>query len=193
MESRLLGLVESCGEHAWVPGPRRREGGREERPRGRRGLGGSRGGRGERPAAPSDPGGFAAGPGRSLSPRGTAWVLGEGSPGPEVLVWGLSPGTYPRSSVDGGVGGHAAKKPLWDLHEAALAGAAGWDGMGWGLPVTCGDARTEEALPPCLLRACRIYVYTHRRMAITAEDVCLERVIPITEGFAVEEGNALVA
>uniref|UniRef100_A0A8C0BF97 phosphoinositide 5-phosphatase n=1 Tax=Buteo japonicus TaxID=224669 RepID=A0A8C0BF97_9AVES len=63
----------------------------------------------------------------------------------------------------------------------------GWGGVGWGLPVTCGDARTEEALPPCLLRACRIYVYTHRRMAITAEDVWLEKVIPITEGFAVEE------
>ncbi|XP_068850528.1 type II inositol 1,4,5-trisphosphate 5-phosphatase isoform X2 [Aphelocoma coerulescens] len=32
-----------------------------------------------------------------------------------------------------------------------------------------------------------IYVYTHRRMAITAEDVSLERVIPISDGFAVEE------
>ncbi|XP_054079798.1 type II inositol 1,4,5-trisphosphate 5-phosphatase isoform X2 [Rissa tridactyla] len=32
-----------------------------------------------------------------------------------------------------------------------------------------------------------IYVYTHRRMAITAEDVWLEKVIPIREGFAVEE------
>ncbi|KAL9824818.1 type II inositol 1,4,5-trisphosphate 5-phosphatase isoform 1-T1 [Geothlypis trichas] len=32
-----------------------------------------------------------------------------------------------------------------------------------------------------------IYVYTHRRMAITAEDVWLERVIPITDEFAVEE------
>uniref|UniRef100_A0A803XZD6 INPP5B PH domain-containing protein n=1 Tax=Meleagris gallopavo TaxID=9103 RepID=A0A803XZD6_MELGA len=32
-----------------------------------------------------------------------------------------------------------------------------------------------------------IYVYTHRRMAITAEDVWLEKVIPIAEGFAVEE------
>ncbi|XP_042649659.1 type II inositol 1,4,5-trisphosphate 5-phosphatase isoform X2 [Tyto alba] len=32
-----------------------------------------------------------------------------------------------------------------------------------------------------------IHVYTHRRMAITAEDVWLEKVIPITEGFAVEE------
>uniref|UniRef100_A0A803V0R5 phosphoinositide 5-phosphatase n=1 Tax=Ficedula albicollis TaxID=59894 RepID=A0A803V0R5_FICAL len=45
----------------------------------------------------------------------------------------------------------------------------------------------QETLPPCLLCACRIYVYTHRRMAITAEDVWLERVIPITDGFAVEE------
>uniref|UniRef100_A0A8D2MYX0 phosphoinositide 5-phosphatase n=1 Tax=Zonotrichia albicollis TaxID=44394 RepID=A0A8D2MYX0_ZONAL len=35
--------------------------------------------------------------------------------------------------------------------------------------------------------ALTIYVYTHRRMAITAEDVWLERVIPITDEFAVEE------
>uniref|UniRef100_A0A8C8BAV2 phosphoinositide 5-phosphatase n=1 Tax=Otus sunia TaxID=257818 RepID=A0A8C8BAV2_9STRI len=33
----------------------------------------------------------------------------------------------------------------------------------------------------------KIHVYTHRRMAIAAEDVWLEKVIPITEGFAVEE------
>ncbi|XP_061870360.1 type II inositol 1,4,5-trisphosphate 5-phosphatase isoform X2 [Colius striatus] len=32
-----------------------------------------------------------------------------------------------------------------------------------------------------------IYVYTHRRMAITAEDIWLEKIIPITEGFAVQE------
>ncbi|XP_014463409.1 type II inositol 1,4,5-trisphosphate 5-phosphatase isoform X1 [Alligator mississippiensis] len=32
-----------------------------------------------------------------------------------------------------------------------------------------------------------IFIYTHRRMAITAEDVCLETVLPIAEGFAVEE------
>ncbi|KAM9532297.1 LOW QUALITY PROTEIN: type II inositol 1,4,5-trisphosphate 5-phosphatase [Guaruba guarouba] len=36
-------------------------------------------------------------------------------------------------------------------------------------------------------RGLAIHVYTHRRMAIEAEDVCLEKVIPITEGFAVEE------
>uniref|UniRef100_A0A7M4E3Q0 phosphoinositide 5-phosphatase n=3 Tax=Crocodylus porosus TaxID=8502 RepID=A0A7M4E3Q0_CROPO len=41
-----------------------------------------------------------------------------------------------------------------------------------------------------VLRACRIFIYTHRRMAIAAEDVCLERVLPIAEGFAVEEGTA---
>ncbi|TRZ18021.1 hypothetical protein HGM15179_009109 [Zosterops borbonicus] len=52
---------------------------------------------------------------------------------------------------------------------------------------TCRITRTEEALPA--LCACRIYVYTHRRMAITAEDVWLERVIPITDGFAVEEAR----
>lgn len=59
---------------------------------------------------------------------------------------------------------------------------------GTGSAHTCRDARGEEALPLCLLHACRIYVYTHRRMAITAEDVWLEKVIPIREGFAVEEG-----
>lgn len=32
-------------------------------------------------------------------------------------------------------------------------------------------------------------MYTHRRMAITAEDVWLERVIPISDEFAVEEGT----
>uniref|UniRef100_A0A8D0GF06 phosphoinositide 5-phosphatase n=1 Tax=Sphenodon punctatus TaxID=8508 RepID=A0A8D0GF06_SPHPU len=32
-----------------------------------------------------------------------------------------------------------------------------------------------------------ICLYTHRRMAISAEDVCLERVVPITERFAMEE------
>ncbi|XP_061305847.1 type II inositol 1,4,5-trisphosphate 5-phosphatase isoform X1 [Pezoporus flaviventris] len=36
-------------------------------------------------------------------------------------------------------------------------------------------------------RGLAIHIYTHRRMAIEAEDVCLEKVIPITEGFAVEE------
>ncbi|KAM6428509.1 type II inositol 1,4,5-trisphosphate 5-phosphatase isoform 6-T6 [Liasis olivaceus] len=30
-------------------------------------------------------------------------------------------------------------------------------------------------------------LYTHRRMAIAAEDVCLERVLPMEEGFALEE------
>ncbi|XP_033925127.1 type II inositol 1,4,5-trisphosphate 5-phosphatase isoform X1 [Melopsittacus undulatus] len=36
-------------------------------------------------------------------------------------------------------------------------------------------------------RGLAIHIYTHRRMAIEAEDVCLEKVIPITAGFAVEE------
>lgn len=53
--------------------------------------------------------------------------------------------------------------------------------MGWDLP-------GSRPFPPPLLRVRRIYVYTHRRMAIAAEDVWLERVIPISEGFAVEEG-----
>lgn len=64
---------------------------------------------------------------------------------------------------------------------------------GMSLPIAT-EMPVEEALVACLLRACRIHVYTHRRMAITAEDVCLEKVIPITEGFAVQEGTyALMA
>lgn len=36
---------------------------------------------------------------------------------------------------------------------------------------------------------CRIFIYTHRRMAITAEDVSLEDIIPISLDFAVVEGK----
>lgn len=35
----------------------------------------------------------------------------------------------------------------------------------------------------------RIFIYTHRRMAITAEDVSLEDIIPISLDFAVVEGE----
>uniref|UniRef100_A0A8C4YTN7 phosphoinositide 5-phosphatase n=1 Tax=Gopherus evgoodei TaxID=1825980 RepID=A0A8C4YTN7_9SAUR len=52
---------------------------------------------------------------------------------------------------------------------------------------------SEESVESRLLGLVRthgehaLFLYTHRRMAITAEDVCLERVVPITEGFAAEE------
>lgn len=36
---------------------------------------------------------------------------------------------------------------------------------------------------------CRIFIYTHRRMAITAEDVSLEDIVPISLDFAVVEGE----
>ncbi|XP_065713457.1 type II inositol 1,4,5-trisphosphate 5-phosphatase [Patagioenas fasciata] len=54
--------------------------------------------------------------------------------------------------------------------------------------LTAGDSVESRLLG--LVETCgehAIYVYTHRRMAIAAEDVCLERVIPITEDFVVEE------
>lgn len=35
----------------------------------------------------------------------------------------------------------------------------------------------------------RVFIYTHRRMAITAEDVSLEDIIPISLDFAVVEGK----
>ncbi|KAM9606680.1 type II inositol 1,4,5-trisphosphate 5-phosphatase isoform 2-T2 [Morphnus guianensis] len=57
-------------------------------------------------------------------------------------------------------------------------------------PVTgTGVSKARRLLLDALsgMTSVRIYVYTHRRMAITAEDVWLEKVIPITEGFAVEE------
>uniref|UniRef100_A0A3B3X8K6 phosphoinositide 5-phosphatase n=1 Tax=Poecilia mexicana TaxID=48701 RepID=A0A3B3X8K6_9TELE len=38
----------------------------------------------------------------------------------------------------------------------------------------------------------KIFIYTHRRMAITADDVSLEDIIPITLDFAVVEGNFLL-
>ncbi|KAG8142921.1 hypothetical protein E2320_000233 [Naja naja] len=36
---------------------------------------------------------------------------------------------------------------------------------------------------------CLICVYSHCRMAIAAEDLCLERVLRLEEGFALEEGS----
>ncbi|XP_044853742.1 type II inositol 1,4,5-trisphosphate 5-phosphatase isoform X3 [Mauremys mutica] len=56
-----------------------------------------------------------------------------------------------------------------------------------------GILASEESVESRLLGLVRthgehaLFLYTHRRMAITAEDVCLERVVPITEGFAAEE------
>lgn len=38
---------------------------------------------------------------------------------------------------------------------------------------------------------CRIFIYKHRRMAITAKDVSLEDIIPISFDFAVAEGELL--
>nr|XP_025046006.1 type II inositol 1,4,5-trisphosphate 5-phosphatase isoform X2 [Pelodiscus sinensis] len=61
------------------------------------------------------------------------------------------------------------------------------------LIVVQGILAGEESVESRLLGLVRthgehaLFLYTHRRMAITAEDVCLERIVPITEGFAVEE------
>lgn len=38
---------------------------------------------------------------------------------------------------------------------------------------------------------CRIFIYNHRRMAITGDDVSLEDIIPISLDFAVVEGEQL--
>lgn len=44
----------------------------------------------------------------------------------------------------------------------------------------------------CFVKSGRIFVYTHRRMAITADDVSLEAIIPISLDFAVVEGELLL-
>ncbi|KAG8142923.1 hypothetical protein E2320_000233 [Naja naja] len=58
-------------------------------------------------------------------------------------------------------------------------------GLSWGR----GDWRVGRGSPergcPCCAR--RICVYSHCRMAIAAEDLCLERVLRLEEGFALEE------
>uniref|UniRef100_A0A3Q3JER7 phosphoinositide 5-phosphatase n=1 Tax=Monopterus albus TaxID=43700 RepID=A0A3Q3JER7_MONAL len=42
------------------------------------------------------------------------------------------------------------------------------------------------------LMFCRIFIYTHRRMAITADDVSLEDIIPVSLDFAIVEGEQLL-
>lgn len=37
----------------------------------------------------------------------------------------------------------------------------------------------------------RIFIYNHKRMAITADDVSLENILPISLDFAVVEGEHL--
>ncbi|GCB79020.1 hypothetical protein scyTo_0016900, partial [Scyliorhinus torazame] len=37
-----------------------------------------------------------------------------------------------------------------------------------------------------------IFMYTHRRMAIIAEDVSLEEIVPVSKDFVIEEGTDLL-
>ncbi|XP_067389802.1 type II inositol 1,4,5-trisphosphate 5-phosphatase isoform X2 [Emydura macquarii macquarii] len=68
-----------------------------------------------------------------------------------------------------------------------------WPFLDHKLHAVQGTLAGEESVESRLLGLVRthgehaIFLYSHRRMAITAEDVCLERIVRITEGFAVEE------
>ena len=48
----------------------------------------------------------------------------------------------------------------------------------------------DDYRPPVLtlLPALSLFLYTHRRMAITGDDVSLDQIVPISRDFALEEG-----
>uniref|UniRef100_A0A8C4GSA0 phosphoinositide 5-phosphatase n=1 Tax=Dicentrarchus labrax TaxID=13489 RepID=A0A8C4GSA0_DICLA len=56
---------------------------------------------------------------------------------------------------------------------------------------TSASALYFKSVNVCLAIFCRIFIYTHRRMAITADDVSLEDIIPISLDFVVVEGELL--
>ena len=43
-------------------------------------------------------------------------------------------------------------------------------------------------LSSLLLPALSLFLYTHRRMAITGDDVSLDQIVPVTRDFTLEEG-----
>ena len=44
------------------------------------------------------------------------------------------------------------------------------------------------ALSSPLLPALSLFLYTHRRMAITGDDVSLDQIVPVSRDFTLEEG-----
>lgn len=44
------------------------------------------------------------------------------------------------------------------------------------------------ALSSPLLAALSLFLYTHRRMAITGDDVSLDQIVPVSRDFTLEEG-----
>lgn len=49
-------------------------------------------------------------------------------------------------------------------------------------------SQAHRALSSPLLPALSLFLYTHRRMAITGDDVCLDQIVPISRDFTLEEG-----
>lgn len=48
----------------------------------------------------------------------------------------------------------------------------------------------QWALSSLLLPALSLFLYTHRRMAITGDDVSLDQIVPVSRDFTLEEGAA---
>lgn len=51
-----------------------------------------------------------------------------------------------------------------------------------------GPSGGHRALSSPLLPALSLFLYTHRRMAITGDDVCLDQIVPVSRDFTLEEG-----
>lgn len=51
------------------------------------------------------------------------------------------------------------------------------------------EGRLDDRPPVLtLLPALSLFLYTHRRMAVTGDDVSLDQIVPISRDFALEEG-----
>lgn len=53
-----------------------------------------------------------------------------------------------------------------------------------------GSPEDHKRSKPCplLLSALSLFLYTHRRMAITGDDVSLDQIVPLSKDFMLEEG-----
>lgn len=47
---------------------------------------------------------------------------------------------------------------------------------------------SQQALSSPLLPALSLFLYSHRRMAITGDDVSLDQIVPVSRDFMLEEG-----
>lgn len=73
----------------------------------------------------------------------------------------------------------------------SLIGTAVREGMGtvhsWATSTATGP-EASGALSSPLLPALSLFLFTHRRMAITGDDVSLDQIVPVSRDFTLEEG-----